>query len=295
MENCTKQTYYDTLVLSGGGVKGFSILGAVQSALDMNLLTKIKFYIGTSIGAIISYLLAIGYTPIEIICSVYSRCWMEKIHNFNLVAMLNGSGASSFTPVYEVLEKLTLEKIGHFLTLKKLKEDFGRSLICVTYNMTTCCTEYLGPDNYPDLPCLTALKMSANIPLIFDRFKYMDNYYIDGGITDHFPILKGENLGEKILGIFASVDNDKSLKDDPDDGILIYFFRLLRISTIQSVRYRNTLISDKCTVVELKITLKNFLEFDVKSKQRLDMFSEGYNQFKQFLNSENKFFQPINE
>lgn len=274
---------YDCLVLPGGGVKGFYILGGIQALIDLGLLDNIKTYVGTSIGSILSYLLAIGYTPIEIMVSVYLNKWLEKMQHFNLVAMINGSGALSFSALQDALEKLTINKIGRFLTLEKLRQDYGKTLVCTTYNMTTCTTEYLGPDNYPDLPCLTALRMSCNIPLIFERFRYMDNFYIDGGISDNFPILKGEQLGEKIIGINLEIP-ENSLKDEPEDGIARYFLKLLQIPMIQGIKHKISMAGQKCTIATIKSgALKNMVEFDVKSKVRLDMFSEGYTQVRDFV------------
>ena len=62
---------FDTIVLSGGSIKGIVTLGALQYAKENYLLENIKTYIGTSSGAIISYLLAIGYNPIEMIVYWY--------------------------------------------------------------------------------------------------------------------------------------------------------------------------------------------------------------------------------
>ena len=65
-ENIELQNY-DTLVLAGGGTKGILTLGALQYAFDNLFLTNVKNYIGTSAGAMICFLLCIGYKPIEII------------------------------------------------------------------------------------------------------------------------------------------------------------------------------------------------------------------------------------
>ena len=117
---------YDTLVLSGGSSKGIIILGALQYAYDNFLLNKVTNYIGTSIGAIICYLLAIGYTPIEIVIYICTNQLFEKIQHFNIVAMINGVGAISFNNIYEHLEKMTIEKLGYiptFLDYNKLAID----------------------------------------------------------------------------------------------------------------------------------------------------------------------------
>ena len=60
----TKQ--YNTIVLSGGITKGFGLVGSLQYLQDNGILPHIQKFIGTSIGAIIAYLVCIGYSPIEI-------------------------------------------------------------------------------------------------------------------------------------------------------------------------------------------------------------------------------------
>jgi predicted patatin/cPLA2 family phospholipase len=276
---------YDTLVLPGGGTKGFSILGGLQCAIDNGYLKDVKTYIGTSVGSMICYLLAIGYTPIEILVSVYTHRCLEHMQYFNLVAMINGNGATSFRNINEFLENCTISKIGRFLTLGKLKELYGKTLISVSYNMTTCVTEYIGPDNYPDLPCLTAIRMSSNIPLVFERFKYMDNYYIDGGFTDNFPILKGEEIGTRVFGLHLEID-ENSLKDEPEDGLITYFIRLMQIPIIQSTKNKIKLATNKSLVITIKGGyMKNVIDFDIKSKVRLDMFSYGYQDVKKILHN----------
>jgi predicted acylesterase/phospholipase RssA len=268
---------YDTVVISGGGVKGLYLLGGYQAALDIGLLNNVKKFIGTSIGAVLCYLIAIGYSPIEIVVNLQTHKLMEKIQQFNLIAMINGNGAISFSTIYESLEKLSINKVGKILTLGKLKEEFGKTLICVTYNMTKGEPEYLGPDNYPDLPCITALRMSCNIPLIFDRFKYMNSFYIDGGICDNFPIGKAKETGNKIFGLYLEIYNS-ALKDEPEEGFFSYFMKLSHIPISQITRNQLSLSKDEnCTIINIPVDdVKNFVNFDIKSKERLDMFSKGY-------------------
>jgi predicted acylesterase/phospholipase RssA len=281
MENEEKKNY-DTLVLSGGGIKGFHLLGAVQALIDMKVADNIKTYIGTSVGAFISYLLIIGYTPIEIVIYLHMNKWIEKLQSYDFRGVINGDGIVNFSALHEALEKFTIDKLGYYPTMGKLKEKLGKTLICVTYNMTTSTTEYIGPDNYPDLPCLVALRMSANIPLIFDRYKYMDNYYIDGGISDNFAIIKGEELGENVLGVCLEI-SEKNLKDEPKDGVISYFLRLLYIPIVQSTKYKIQ-ISKKSTVIPIKTgDMMGVVEFNIKTKTRLDMFSCGYSSAKEYF------------
>jgi len=112
---------FDTLVLSGGSTKGIIILGALQYLYDQNYLNEINNFVGTSCGALIGFLLAIGYTPIEIIVYICTNQLVEKVPHFNIVAMINGHGASSFSNIYEELEKMTIAKIGYIPTFADIK------------------------------------------------------------------------------------------------------------------------------------------------------------------------------
>lgn len=280
----TKPEKYDTLVLAGGAAKGMIILGAVQNANDQSLLTDIVNYIGTSVGSIICYLLAIGYTPIEIMVYICTHRLVEKMQYFNLVSMINNEGASSFSSIQECMEKMTLEKIGRFLTMAELRTQYGKNLVCVTYNMTTRKTEYISADNYPDLPCLIAIRMSSNVPLLFEKFKYMGNYYVDGGISDNFPIVKGDEIGKKVLGI-RIVKSPSSFASEEEIGILEYIFKLLHIPVEQSIEYRCSLVSDKCTIAFIPDDGSKLFDFNIKSRVKLEMFSAGYQHFLKFINN----------
>lgn len=270
---------FDTLVLSGGGVHGTTMLGSLQYAEDNFLLNKIHTFIGTSIGAIIGYLLAIGYSSTEIIVHLCRHKMFEKLKNFNIVAMMNGGGASSFIHIHEELEKLTIEKIGRLLTLKDLYTLFNKSLICVTYNLTQHKQEILKHETHPDLPCLIALRMSANIPLIFEKFKYTGDFYIDGGIYNNFPIDIGDQIGNKVLGILLYNYN---IDSDCNKDTLEFILQMMFIPVMQNMLNIIEKASDKCVVVKLNPFKTSFFNFNLDTHTKLEMFSDGYSQMKEY-------------
>lgn len=277
---------YDTIVISGGAVKGFILLGALQCAWDNLLVKNIKTYVGTSVGAMIGYLLAIGYTPVEIIVYICTNRIIERMQAFNLIAMLNREGAISYHPIQETLEKMTLEKIGKFLTMKELEEKYSKRLVCATYNNTKKIMEYISPNNYPDLPCLVALRMSANVPMLFERFRYMEHEYVDGGIADNYPIITAEKEGTKILG-FVLLPEEKTVHSEPesdDKGFLHELFNLMYVPINQTTKFKIDLTNKETTtnIVIPNGTLK-FFDFSVKSSVKLDMFSSGYQTVKKYL------------
>lgn len=273
----------DTLVLSGGAVNGFITLGAMQYLVDKNYTSNITKYVCTSSGSIISYLLAIGYTPIEIMVSISINNFLSKMNLWDINSAVVGNGATTFNYVHETLEKMTIEKIGKLITLQELKNDFGKELYCVAYNITKDKTEYLSAELYPTLPCITALRMSCNLPLIFGHFKYMNCYFLDGGISDNFPVEYASKIGNKILGL--NLDAVDAREFNPSTvNILEYIYRILFIPVKELIK--NRIEKSGCDVISLKCNKKTVFDFNIHSAEKLDLFSSGYNQAKIFLESD---------
>lgn len=278
MDEKAKQTAdYDTLVLSGGSTKALVTLGALQYLHDNYRTRKIVNYVGTSAGSMICFLMAIGYTPKEIIVYLCTQQLLEKLQHFNIVAMIQGRGAASFNPIQEQLEKMVIDKIGYLPSLLDIQEKMGKKLICVTHNLTEDRTEYLSHENYPHLPAVTAVRMSSNLPLVFENFKYGSSFYTDGGISDNFAIDTGEKIGNKILGMILKTDINTF---DPEMYTLEFIYKLIFTPIQQSSENKIRKASDKCEIVKLAYKKLAFFNFHIYSKEKLEMFSNGYLQMK---------------
>lgn len=74
------------LVLSGGGAKGITHIGIIQ-ALEENDI-PIDYITGTSIGAIVGALYAMGYTPLEMLDLISSKefqqCYTGEVDKDNI-------------------------------------------------------------------------------------------------------------------------------------------------------------------------------------------------------------------
>lgn len=273
------QYNFNTLVLSGGGSKGFAMLGSIQYLYDKGYMDGVINFIGTSIGSIINYLLIIGMKPDEIVTYLCTHKITDKLKHFNLVSMINRGGAVSFSIIQETLEKITLEKVGYFLTLKDIKNKFNKHFVCVTYNLTEDKVEYLSHETYPDMPVLIALRMSANIPFIFEDFKYFNNYYIDGGILDNFPVEYFDRDDNVIVGINLKAED----KYNHEGNIVEYFLRVVQLPLNKYVEERVKKASHRCKIVELNIKDINITKFDINNHQKLELFSMGYEKIKNFF------------
>lgn len=203
---------YDTLVLSGGGFRGIAQLGCLDYLYKQKKLIKVKTFIGTSIGAIINYLLIIGFTPQEIVSYI---CCNDIVPNVtaetnkvlsslltilvsenkldrakDILSKISKYGIFDYNKIYSTLETMTRQKLDLIPTLEELYYITEKTLIVCTYkynnNNGKAC--YISYKTNPTLNCLDALRMSSNIPLIFGEYSFEDYKYIDGGIIDNFPI-----------------------------------------------------------------------------------------------------------
>lgn len=280
-ENIQKR--YDTLVISGGHMNCIYALG-VLDCFD-EYLSDISTFIGTSAGSILCYLLCIGYSPKEILAFVITHYEIIDKLSLNAKNILNndiiskgifsGTGFYNYNIIQELLEKMTIDKIGKYLTIGDINTMFHKKITFTTFNMTSQKTEYLSIDNYPELPCLTAIRMSCNIPFLFPHFKYMNCFYIDGAISNNFPIEYGESIGEKVLGINITPPPCSKYPTNTIEDIKILLEIIIRKKYIEKNELRdNTLvvnISPTQTINDTNVTLL------------LDSFSEGYKQGRQYI------------
>lgn len=267
--------HYDTLSVSGGGVKGFCILGSLQYLHDNKYIDKVKNYIGTSVGTILLYLLIIGYSPIEIIAYICTHKITEKLSNFDISKALLGEGAVSFLPIQDQLERMTINKIGTLFTFKEFYNKFQKNLVCVTYNITKSKIEYINYENYPDLPILTAIRMSCSLPFVFEDYFYRGDQYVDGGIADNFPMKYSESIGKHIIGI--NIHTEQKTKNRNEMNILEYIYQILMIPVKENNNSKKV-TSIKHKIIDLKVyNLKPF-NFSLTTAQKLDLFSSGYQQ-----------------
>ena len=139
----TTNKLYEAIVLSGGGLKGFGLLGGLQYMVDSKrFVDDVLFYSGTSIGAVICYFLAIGYTPIEMTVYSITNKIFDTYEMKSIDSVLSGEGLYDFSVFQTHLENMSIDKIGYMPTLLELFEKFGKTLYTCSYNITQRRKEY---------------------------------------------------------------------------------------------------------------------------------------------------------
>jgi len=283
---------YEALVLSGGGSKGIIQLGFLHNLFTQQMIKfeDIDYYIGTSVGSIINFLLIINYTPVEILSLLFSENFELK-DPINFLNILSNFGAYSNESIFNYISKLTEEKIGFIPTMKELFEMFGKVFVCVTHNLSSNPydgekeTVYIDYKSHPNLSCIEAIKMSSTIPLVFEKYIYDKNYFVDGGLSDNYPVQYAcETFNDKkILGI-AVCNNHKMLKHSDKVTIIDYVKCIMatsyRNNNSRSVQYYNK----KLHSVIISVDEEDEIKFNITSSKKFELFSNGYQACKSLLN-----------
>jgi predicted acylesterase/phospholipase RssA len=289
MSETNNNVPFDTVCIAGMSSKALIALGSLQYLHDTNQLASVQSYLGTSSGTIVAFMLIIGYTPAEMLSYICVSQAFEKLSHFNLVAMMNGAGAASWSKVQEILEKMTIEKIGYLPTMKCLLTKFKKKFTVVTYNLTKSQTEYISADTHPDLPALVAIRMSANLPFVFEKYQYRGSYFIDGGVTDNFPLSKAEEMGKHVIGIQIAKRDKNKIKEKEDNKVintsfLHYLYKIMMLPVIELGKMQISKARKNTRVVQLKADTGIFaFSFKFTNTQKMDMFSSGYQQIKKIL------------
>ena len=113
-------TQLKNLVLSGGGVTALGFLGILKLLYEYDLIKEIQHYIGTSMGAIICYLLTIGFSHNELL-------EFSKLFNFSKITedikldnFLCNYGFVDMTNIEIILKNISIVKnINHDITFEQ--------------------------------------------------------------------------------------------------------------------------------------------------------------------------------
>jgi hypothetical protein len=156
-------------------------------------------------------LLSCGYDIIDIVgFSLRVSCPLPSLdtthggpHLSDAIQMfIEKHGILDVNPYVTMVTKLIRKRFGFVPTMKQLREITGRELIVVGSCLTGNDAVYISADTFPEMPCDTAIDISARIPILFTPILYGGHLYVDGGLCEHFPISLAKK-GEKTLAIYT--------------------------------------------------------------------------------------------
>ncbi len=212
------QEFVVGLTLSGGGAAGLAHIGVLKVLVEEGI--PVDLVTGTSMGAIVGALYAMGYTPEQMEAEVLEADWRqlfeERIYRehlpmdekkydglFNISFPIEDrsvklpTGLVSGNHIFYLLAQLTwpYHDLDDFLQLP-------RPFLCIATDLETGEQVILDRGFLPD-----AIRASMSIPSVFDPVWVDGKYLIDGGILNNMPVQEAYDLGaDFVIAVNSSSD-----------------------------------------------------------------------------------------
>ncbi|MEQ9422909.1 MAG: patatin-like phospholipase family protein [Cyclobacteriaceae bacterium] len=175
------------LALSGGGIRGMAHLGVIKALSEAGL--KIEQISGTSAGSLVGALYSAGHSPNDILKIVEDAKLLKLLRPaFNTKAFIKMDGIAN---VLKDFLPATFNSLKIPLSVSATNINTGKNKIF---------------DSGQLVPSLLA---SCCIPVIFHHITINNDDYVDGGITNNFPIEPLENSCNVLIGSHSNFISDQ--------------------------------------------------------------------------------------
>jgi NTE family protein len=261
------------LVISGGGIKGFSALGAISKLKLLGIIDQPDVFCGTSVGAFISLLLCIGYSS-EDIYNILLDIDNSLLANYNLDTILNDAHfgfVNSDSLIYILAMLMRKKNISTKITFKKLFNKTKKKLIITGVCINTSSIHYFNDEDTPNMEVLTAVRISASIPIVFKPVIYDNKAWIDGGCLNNYPIDFFKDKLDDVIGILLE-DNIRII--DKFEDIPTYITQLIKC-LLRNISFNKYEFYKKQTIL-IKISTDATL-FDIDNQEKIKLYDYGYN------------------
>lgn len=289
------------LVCKGGGIRGIALVGAI-SYLEEQGYEWLQLA-GTSAGAIVASLLAVGYNSNEI---------KEMLYDLDYT-MFKDKNLLHYIPFIGPILSLTLNKglykgnaIEKYLASKfkdKNKTKFkdisvnGISKLKIIASDVSRKEVIIIPDDLifygidpMEFEIAKAVRMSLSLPFYYNPVKIKYNkkcsFIVDGGLLSNFPLWIFDSFKAPSYPTFGLNLSDRFTQDTSCKSTKSYLFDIVNtaIASDVDIYYQHQDIDRTINVPTFNISP---IDFEIPLEDKIDLFNSGYDSAKQFLKTWN--------
>ncbi|WP_391206972.1 patatin-like phospholipase family protein [Psychrobacillus sp. L4] len=282
-------------VFSGGGLKGFALVGAYQVLEEKGY--QFKRVAGTSAGAILAAFIAAGFSSKEIKemldeldtvtfldprKTILPIPFMKWINLYWRLGLYQGKVLENW-----FLEKLAIKGVYTFSdlqpgTLKLVASDLTNGKMIVL-------PDDLGGYGISEdsFPIARALRMSCGIPFFFEPVRLKvgsgDTIVVDGGVLSNFPmwIFDNGNKERPILGLKLSGNSKDFPGYEIDNGLQLFEALFSTMKNAHDERYISR--KHEKNIIFIPVDDYGATQFDLSEKMKTDLLTKGRESAVQFL------------
>lgn len=242
------------LVFSGNALRSICLCGVLRYLYCYNLHSHIRDVAGTSMGAFFGFAFALKIPIEELEEIIYKLSKNPKFSKFDSSSFLNiidSYGLSSSLDYFEsIREYLNKHYNQNDITFLELSKKTGINLYVSTTCLTTGKNEIFNVNDTPNISVIDAIAASMCIPILSKPIKIGKRYYIDGCLSNNFPIEcfvnKNSNINKNnILGVGVldfnnngqNSSNDNQEEEDDNLSLIKYMANLSYLMHINTYKY----------------------------------------------------------
>lgn len=286
-------------VFSGGGIKAFSLIGAIEEAEKRNL--EFVRVAGTSAGSIVAAFIAAGYTSkqiYKILDGLDLRMLIDPKKNsipFSLLRWLliywkmglyNGKALEDW-----IAEKLAAKGLVTFAdmpehSLRVIASDLTNGQMII---LPDDLRKYgISPGSFP---IAKAIRMSCSLPYFFEpvRLKYSTgtNLIVDGGVLSNFPMWLFDQERKKkirpVLGIKLTSRTQELPKHNVKNAISMFEALFETMKTAHDARYISR--KHEKNIIFIPTEGVSGMDFNLSDAQKQALILIGKQSAKKFFQS----------
>jgi predicted acylesterase/phospholipase RssA len=274
-----------TLILSGGGVKGFSYIGVFKKLIELKKLDNLEHIIGVSIGSVFGLLYLVGYSYEELYEEFYNKNLNELV-DYKLSNFIKKYGFETGKIFMGWLETLLLKKgISNKITFSELFKKTNIKYSVIATNLNLYKLKVFNHETNGKMKVFKAIRMSISLPLILTKQNYKKDIYVDGGVINNIPMELADKDFPNILGInLKLIENENEPRRDID-SIDKYMYHVCNCF----FRFKSKIDIKYCEkVIDINICNIETFNWNINEEQKLYLIECGYE-------NTSKYFNEINE
>jgi len=292
------------LVFGGNALRTLCLCGILRYIYCYNLEKLIRNVAGTSMGAFFALAFALKIPIEQLEKYIYKVCSNPKLTKINGEAFLNiidsygiGSSLNYLDDIRDFIKETYQQDD---LTFLELSKKTGINLFVSATRVNDGNNVIFNINDTPDISIIDAVAASMCVPLLSKPILIDGYYYIDGYLTNNFPIDCFDNINkDNILGVAVNINNDYSMpfiEKNKEIDFTMYLYNIIYIiyNNTYKLCYYNKITSHPNFLIIKNSPIRSIfnpninddcIDFSLTEEDINNLFLQGFKELNDYMNN----------
>ncbi len=256
------------LVFAGNALKSICICGVLRYIYFYGLEKNIRDVAGTSMGSFfaLAFALKISIEKLEeLLHKTIKNENITRIYPNNFINLINNYGLkNSLEYLTELREYIKEVYKQDDLTFLELSKKTGINLYVSTTEVNSGTNVIFNVDDYPNVSVLDAVSASMALPVLSVPVIINNRYYIDGYLTNNFPIEVFSHINDDfVMGVGINTRDEKNIKEIKNElSLAEYYTNIFKMiyGNTDSLCYYDKILKHKNMLLITPPPIKSVIE-----------------------------------